>query len=67
MAFTNEQKTRNNMKNGILAAIILIALVGFIIAAYHYSIIMKVFVGLAIGWSVYFVWWTIKLILDMFK
>ena len=57
----------NNMKNGILAAIILIAFIGFIIGAYHYPIVMVVLSVLIIGWSILFVWWTIKFILDIFK
>ena len=55
------------MKNGILAAIILIALVGFIIGAYHYPIIMIVISYIIGVWAIFFVWWTIKFILDMFK
>jgi hypothetical protein len=55
------------MKNGILAAIILIAFIGFIIGAYHYPIVMTVLYYIVIGWSVYFVWWTIKFILDLVK
>jgi hypothetical protein len=55
------------MKNGILAAIILIALVGFIIGAYHYPIVMIVISYIIGVWVIFFVWWTIKFILDMFK
>ena len=55
------------MKNGILAAIILIAFIGFIIGAYHYPIIMIVISYIIGVWSILFVWWTIKFILDMFK
>ncbi len=55
------------MKNGILAAIILIALVGFIIGAYHYPIVMIVISYIIGVWAIFFVWWTIKFILDMFK
>ena len=57
----------SNMKNGILAAIILIAFIGFIIGAYHYPIVMVVLSVLVVGWWILFVWWTIKFILDMFK
>ena len=53
------------MKNGILAAIILIAFIGFIIGAYHYPIIMIV-VSYMVGiWMVFFLWWSIKYILDI--
>jgi hypothetical protein len=55
------------MKNGIAAAIILIALVGFIIGAYHYPIVMIVISYIIGVWAIFFVWWTIKFILDMFK
>jgi len=55
------------MKNGILAAIILIAFIGFVIGAYHYPIVMTVLSVLVVGWSILFVWWTIKFILDIFK
>lgn len=55
------------MKNGILAAIILIAFIGFIIGAYHYPIIMIVVSYMVGVWMIFFVWWTIKFILDMFK
>ena len=53
------------MKNGILAAIILIAFIGFIIGAYHYPIIMIVISYIVGVWSILFVWWTIKFILDL--
>ena len=55
----------SNMKNGILAAIILIAFIGFIIGAYHYPIIMIVISYIIGVWSILFVWWTIKFILDI--
>ncbi len=55
------------MKNGILAVIILIAFIGFIIGAYHYPIIMIVISYIIGVWTIFFVWWTIKFILDMFK
>ena len=55
------------MKNGIAAAIILIAFIGFIIGAYHYPIIMIVISYIIGVWAIFFVWWTIKFILDMFK
>ena len=53
------------MKNGILAAIILIAFIGFIIGAYHYPIIMIVISYIVGVWVIFFVWWTIKFILDL--
>jgi len=53
------------MKNGILAAIILIALIGFIIGAYHYPIIMIVISYIIGVWAIYFIWWTIKFVLDL--
>ena len=53
------------MKNGILAAIILIAFIGFIIGAYHYPIIMIVISYIVGVWVILFVWWTIKFILDL--
>lgn len=54
-----------HMKNGILAAIILITLVGFLIGVYHYPIIMIV-VSYMVGiWMVFFLWWSIKYILDI--
>ena len=53
------------MKNGILAAIILIAFIGFIIGAYHYPIIMIVISYIIGVWAILFVWWTIKFILDI--
>ena len=53
------------MKNGILAAIILIAFIGFIIGAYHYPIIMIVISYIVGVWAILFVWWTIKFILDL--
>jgi len=55
------------MKNGILAAIILIAFIGFIIGAYHYPIVMIVISYIIGVWAIFFIWWTIKFILDMFK
>ena len=55
----------SNMKNGILAAIILIAFIGFIIGAYHYPIIMIVISYIIGVWAIFFVWWTIKFILDL--
>jgi hypothetical protein len=53
------------MRNGILAAIILITLVGFLIGVYHYPIIMIVVSYMVGGWAVFFVWWTVKYILDI--
>ena len=53
------------MKNGILAAIILIAFIGFIIGAYHYPIIMIIISYIVGVWVIFFVWWTIKFILDL--
>ena len=53
------------MKNGILAAIILIAFIGFIIGAYHYPIIMIVISYIIGVWAIYFIWWTIKFVLDL--
>ena len=55
------------MKNGILAAIILIAFIGFIIGAYHYPIVMIVISYIIGVWAIFFIWWTINFILDMFK
>jgi len=53
------------MRNGILAAIILMTLVGFLIGVYHYPIIMVV-VSYMVGiWMVFFLWWSIKYILDI--
>ena len=53
------------MKNGILAAIIFIALIGFIIGVYHYPIIMIVISYIIGVWAIYFIWWTIKFVLDL--
>jgi hypothetical protein len=54
-----------HMRNGILAAIILMTLVGFLIGVYHYPIIMIV-VSYMVGiWMVFFLWWSIKYILDI--
>ena len=53
------------MRNGILAAIILMTLVGFLIGVYYYPIIMIV-VSYMVGiWMVFFLWWSIKYILDI--
>jgi hypothetical protein len=58
-------KTNKAMKNGIAAALILILLVGVIIGAYHYPIIMAVLYCSVMVWGIYFVWWTIKFVLDL--
>ena len=53
------------MRNGILAVIILMTLVGFLIGVYYYPIIMIV-VSYMVGiWVVFFLWWSIKYILDI--
>ena len=53
------------MRNGILAAIILMTLVGFLIGVYYYPIIMIVVSYMVGMWMVFFLWWSIKYILDI--